>query len=107
MPAAIPEFWRPVFAYADLARLPELDFVVGDRAFGVYGHDWRVLPPPAWLELLGQREIALAPETVKPPPANGRWPSTRRPSRRQSSARCATTPGPTCCTTIRWCGHTW
>lgn len=64
-----PEFWRPVFAYADLARLPALDFVVGDHAFGVYGHDWRVLPPPAWLELLGQREIALAPETVKPPPA--------------------------------------
>lgn len=64
-----PEFWQPVFAYADLARLPELDFIVGDRTFGVYGHDWRALPAAAWLELLGQREIALAPETVKLPPA--------------------------------------
>jgi len=62
-----PDFWRPVFAYADLARLPELDFVVGERTFGVYGHDWRAQPPYAWLELLGEREIALSPETVKPP----------------------------------------
>lgn len=62
-----PDFWRPVFDYADLARLPALDFVAGDRTFGVYGHDWRTLPPLAWLELLGQREIALAPEAVKPP----------------------------------------
>lgn len=65
---ANPEFWQPVFAYADLARLPELDFSIGDHAFGVYGHDWRAVPPLAWLELLGQREIALSPETVKPPP---------------------------------------
>lgn len=62
-----PGFWSQIFAYADLARLPELDFVAGDRAFGVYGHDWRALPPFAWLELLGQREIALTPEAVKSP----------------------------------------
>ncbi len=62
-----PEFWRPVFDYADLARLPALDFSLGDRSFGVYGHDWRTMPPLPWLELLGQREIALAPETIKPP----------------------------------------
>lgn len=62
-----PDFWRPVFTYADLARLPELDFEVGDRVFGVYGHDWRAQPPLAWLELLGQREIALSPESIRPP----------------------------------------
>jgi len=62
-----PDFWRPVFTYADLARLPELDFEVGGRVFGVYGHDWRAQPPLAWLELLGQREIALSPEAVRPP----------------------------------------
>ncbi|MEZ4768962.1 MAG: ATP-binding protein [Caldilineales bacterium] len=61
-----PAFWQPVFAYADLARLPALDFAVGARSFGVYGHDWRAMPPLAWLELLGQREIAMAPETVQP-----------------------------------------
>lgn len=66
-PCLDPDFWQPVFAYADLARLPALDFVVGEYTFGVYGHDWRVQPPLAWLELLGQREIALSPEAVKPP----------------------------------------
>ena len=64
---ADPDFWRPVFSYADLARLPELDFVVAGRSFGVYGHDWRAMPPLPWLEFLGQREIAMAPETVKLP----------------------------------------
>lgn len=69
---ADPDFWLPVFSYADLTRLSELDFAVGDRLFGVYGHDWRAAPPLAWLELMGQREIALAPETVKPPAPAGR-----------------------------------
>lgn len=64
---ADPEFWAPIFTYADLTRLPELDFEVGGRRFGVYGHDWRAMPPPAWLELLGQREIAMSPEAVQPP----------------------------------------
>lgn len=66
---ADPAFWQPVFAYAELERLPELDFVVDGQSFGVYGHDWRSMPPMAWLELLGQRETALTPQTVKPPPA--------------------------------------
>ena len=69
---ADPEFWRPVFAYADLARLPELDFHISGKSFGVYGHDWRAMPPLPWLELLGQREIAMAPETVKPPASTQR-----------------------------------
>ena len=64
---ADPAFWQPVFSYADLARLPALDFEVGGRSFGVYGHDWRAMPPLAWLELLGQREIAMAPEIVQAP----------------------------------------
>lgn len=65
---ADPDFWRPIFAYAELARLPQLDFEVGDRRFGVYGHDWRDMPPLPWLELMGQREIAAAPESIKPAP---------------------------------------
>lgn len=63
---ADPDFWQPIFSYADLARLPDLDFAVAGQSFGVYGHDWRAMPPLAWLELLGQREIAMAPETVRP-----------------------------------------
>lgn len=66
---ADPGFWQPMFAYAELERLPQLDFTVGGRTFGVYGHDWRAMPPLAWLELLGQRETALAPQAIQPPPA--------------------------------------
>lgn len=64
---ADPAFWQPVFAYAELERLPELDFHVDGCTFGVYGHDWRAMPSAAWLELLGQRETALAPQAVQPP----------------------------------------
>ncbi|MBA2749218.1 MAG: ATP-binding protein [Tatlockia sp.] len=54
---AKPDFWAEMFAYADLTRLPEADFQVGDRSYGVYGHDWRVLSASAWQKLLAQREI--------------------------------------------------
>lgn len=62
-----PDFWAPVFAYADLHRVPDVDFEVGGRGFGVYWHDWRVTPPMAWLQLLAEREIATA--QAVPPPA--------------------------------------
>ncbi|NJL21122.1 MAG: ATP-binding protein, partial [Leptolyngbyaceae cyanobacterium SM1_3_5] len=57
---AEPEEWAAMFAYADLTRLPEADFVVGSQCYGAYGHDWRVMPPDRWQELLVQREIAAS-----------------------------------------------
>jgi hypothetical protein len=63
---ADPAFWLPIFSYAELARLPNLDFDVDGRRFGVYGHDWRAIPPLPWLDLMGKREIAAAPEEIKP-----------------------------------------
>lgn len=69
IPCAEPDFWTPVFAYADLLRLPGADFSMDGRRYGVFGHDWRTVPPAQWLELLGEREIALAPELVQPPKA--------------------------------------
>ncbi|HXF62891.1 MAG TPA: ATP-binding protein [Caldilineaceae bacterium] len=60
LPCADPDFWRMAFEYADLARLPAADFTVGGRSYGVYGHDWRVTPPVAWLTLLGDRELGAA-----------------------------------------------
>ncbi|WP_199304189.1 hypothetical protein [Microcoleus sp. FACHB-1515] len=57
---AEPEEWAAMFAYADLTRLPEADFIVGSQRYGVYGHDWRVTPPDVWQELLAQREIAAS-----------------------------------------------
>jgi hypothetical protein len=66
-PTADPDFWAPMFAYVDLARLPEADFEVGGRRYGAYAHDWRVTPPMAWLDLLAEREIAAEPLSVSPP----------------------------------------
>lgn len=66
-PCAAPEFWAPVFAYADLARIPEADYEIGGHHYGAYGHDWRVTPPAAWLALLAERETALTPQAAAPP----------------------------------------
>lgn len=67
LPCAQPEFWAPVFAYAELARIPQADFEIGGRRYGAYGHDWRVMPPVAWLALLAEREIAAEPQAARPP----------------------------------------
>jgi hypothetical protein len=70
-PCADPEFFSAVFAYADLQRLPEADFTVGPRRYGVYGHDWRIRTPAAWLDLLAEREVDLGggqPGQSAPPP---------------------------------------
>jgi hypothetical protein len=64
-PCAQPDFWANVFAYADLMRLPTADFEVGGRRYGMYGHDWRITSPAAWLELLAKREVAA--ETITAP----------------------------------------
>jgi energy-coupling factor transporter ATP-binding protein EcfA2 len=71
-PCADPEFWAPVFAYADLVRIPEADFEVEGQRFGVYGHDWRVMPPLAWLALLAKREVTA--ELQITPAPNGAEP---------------------------------
>ncbi|MFN8456060.1 MAG: ATP-binding protein [Anaerolineae bacterium] len=68
LPCTNPDFWLPIFAYADLARLAELDFEVQGQRYGIYGHDWRAVPPIAWLDLLAQREIATSVQAAPPPP---------------------------------------
>lgn len=68
IPTADPDFWAPVFGYADLARLRDADFRVGGITYGVYGHDWRKVPPMNWLNLLAEREIAFTPLPPQPPP---------------------------------------
>lgn len=68
-PCAAPDFWRDGFLYADQQRLPQLDFQVGERTYGGFGHDWRARPLLAWFDLLSQREqqsVAIAPP---PPPS--------------------------------------
>lgn len=63
---ADPDFWAAMFAYADLARLPDADFEIGGRHYGVYGHDWRVVSTAAWQELLAQREITASAQAITP-----------------------------------------
>jgi hypothetical protein len=54
-----PDFWLPIFTYGNLTRLPAADFTVGGRAYGVYSHDWRIVSPTSWLELMAERELAM------------------------------------------------
>ncbi len=61
-----PDLWADICAYADLTRLPDGDFHVGPREYGIYWHDWTRTPPLEWLELLGEREIAPVPLDVGP-----------------------------------------
>ncbi len=63
---ADPEFWRPAFEYADMARFTEADFTVGGRRYGIYGHDWRTTPPSAWLELMAERELNMGAPATRP-----------------------------------------
>ncbi|HET7034055.1 MAG TPA: hypothetical protein VFI42_00085, partial [Thermomicrobiaceae bacterium] len=60
---ADPAFWEPMFGYVDLARLPEAEVEIGGggQRQAVFGHDWRVTPPTAWLDLLAARELDASP----------------------------------------------
>lgn len=70
-PLADPEFWAPFFGYIDLFPVPEVAYEVEGRRMTVFGHDWRVLPPLAWLDVLAQRELdtTAPPPSAAPPPA--------------------------------------
>ncbi|MEZ4510398.1 MAG: ATP-binding protein [Chloroflexota bacterium] len=70
LPCANPAFWANVFAYADLQRLPEVDFVVGGRPYGVYGHNWRAVPGMVWLARVGGHGDGKGEETAVSPSLN-------------------------------------
>jgi hypothetical protein len=65
---AQPEFWAPMLGYANLVRLGEADYAVGDRRFGVYSHNWRTESPARWLSILADKEVGI-PVDNKPGPA--------------------------------------
>jgi hypothetical protein len=65
-PAADPDFWAPLCAYSEMDRIAEADYEVGGRKYGAYGHNWRAMPPIAWLSLLADKETALQPEAAPP-----------------------------------------
>ncbi|MCB0009884.1 MAG: hypothetical protein KDE04_25640, partial [Anaerolineales bacterium] len=69
IPTAEPAFWELMGDSIDFHAWPEATFVVDQKQYGVFGHDWRALPPHAWLALLAEREIALTAADTQPPPA--------------------------------------
>jgi hypothetical protein len=54
------EFWAPLFAYAEIPHVAELDWPVAERMFGMFGHNWRTVPQMLWLDLLAKKEIGSA-----------------------------------------------
>lgn len=65
-PCADGEFWSPALNYMDITRAEEADFRIEGKDYCVFAHDWRAVAVPAWLELLGERELAtdLKPEDL-------------------------------------------
>lgn len=59
-PCAQPDAWAPLFGYAHLNRLPGADFETDGTTFGVFGYDWRATPPPAWLDMMADRELGTS-----------------------------------------------
>ncbi|RCJ42459.1 AAA family ATPase [Nostoc minutum NIES-26] len=70
LPCAQADTWAAMLNYFDLVRLPEADFTVGGRYYGVYGHDWRIVSPTTWQEILAQKEVGTAVESVDQTPAS-------------------------------------
>jgi hypothetical protein len=68
-PCADPDFWVAILTYAELARYPEADFEVEGKRYGVYGHDWRVMSPAAWIARLAEKEIGARGQAAAPPTA--------------------------------------
>ena len=68
IPFRRPAEWADACAYTDQIRLPAADFVVDGHASTVYGHDWRVSPPPVWIAGLSAREVGAQ---VAAGPASG------------------------------------
>ncbi|GIH22118.1 hypothetical protein Aph01nite_04280 [Acrocarpospora phusangensis] len=56
---ATPEPWAEGCAYVDFARLAAADFTVGDHTFAVFCHDWRQVPPLAWVARLAERDALI------------------------------------------------
>jgi len=46
---ADPDFWKAHFDGVNFPRVPEADFEIGGRRYGVFAHDWRIEPPSDWL----------------------------------------------------------
>jgi hypothetical protein len=65
-PCADPDFWTAILSYAELTRYLEADFEVGGKRYGIYGHDWRAMPPATWIARLAEKELGATGQTTSP-----------------------------------------
>ena len=66
VPAADPDTWLGPMIYTDQNPIPEADFTLGGHRYGVFGHDWRAVPPARWIALMSERETAREHVLVLP-----------------------------------------
>ena len=66
---AQPDLMEPMFTEIRMWRVPEADFEVGGRHYGVFAHNWRQESADAWLRLKAERasriEGMAAPRTTR------------------------------------------
>ncbi|MGH9263769.1 MAG: ATP-binding protein [Acidimicrobiales bacterium] len=65
---ADPDALNEYFAIADLPRASGADFLVGERTYGLFAHDFRAVPVGPWLELVTDRALAQDPSLPAPGP---------------------------------------
>ena len=56
-----PDFWRPIAEFAEMPRVAGADCEINGQMYGFYEHDWRIMPPAAWLDMLAERMDGLRP----------------------------------------------
>jgi hypothetical protein len=54
--------WAPMMHYLDFTPAEAASFSVGGRSYGVFVHDWRVVPPDDWADLVVERSLGTEPE---------------------------------------------
>jgi len=57
VPFAHPQEWEALCAYTDQRRTPQADFTIDRRRYTTFGHDWRTVPPAAWVAKLSLQEV--------------------------------------------------
>jgi hypothetical protein len=62
------DHWSPFFAFYDFHHAAAAGYVVGDRPYVVFAHDWRRVGVEEWLDLTGARELG-APVTEPSEPS--------------------------------------
>lgn len=64
LPFAHPQEWEALCEYTDQRRTPQADFTVGSHRYTSFGHDWRTVPPSAWVAKLSLQEVGAAPVAI-------------------------------------------